>query len=95
MSREVVRALNDRAGCELVLTGLIEQGQSGAAYVRWPDGRESVVTTAFASIGRKTGSSPARSRRTARAPAGCWTRSVVRLPIRAQTRPATISYTWT
>lgn len=46
----MVRALNDRAGCALELTGVIDQGQSGAAYVRWPDGRESVVTTAFASM---------------------------------------------
>lgn len=50
VSIEMVRVLNDRAGCELVVTGVIDQGQSGAAYVRWPDGRESVVTTAFASM---------------------------------------------
>ncbi|MGW5363332.1 aminoglycoside phosphotransferase family protein [Actinopolymorpha pittospori] len=50
MSLEVVQALNERAGCRLELVGLIEQGQSGAAYVRWPDGREAVVTTAFAPI---------------------------------------------
>ena len=50
MSADLVRALNDRAGLALELTGLIDQGQSGAAYVRWPDGRESVVTTAFASL---------------------------------------------
>lgn len=52
MSQDVVRALNERAGCGLEFVGLIEQGQSGAAYVRWPDGRESVVTTAFASLER-------------------------------------------
>src|SRR5262245_48257851 len=50
MSRDVVEAPNERAGCRLVLVGVVEQGQSGAAYVRWPDGRESVVTTAFASL---------------------------------------------
>lgn len=50
MSLEVVQALNEHAGCRLELVGLIEQGQSGAAYVRWPDGREAVVTTAFAPI---------------------------------------------
>ncbi len=52
MSREVVLALNERAGCRLEWVGLIEQGQSGAAYVRWPDGREAVVTRAFDSIDR-------------------------------------------
>lgn len=50
MSLEIFVALNERAGCGLELVGLIEQGQSGAAYVRWPDGREAVVTTAFATI---------------------------------------------
>jgi len=50
VSADLVRALNDRAGLALELTGLIDQGQSGAAFVRWPDGRESVVTTAFASL---------------------------------------------
>lgn len=52
MSLELVRALNERAGCRLELVGLIDRGQSGAAYVRWPDGRESVVTTAFATMDR-------------------------------------------
>ena len=46
----MVRALNERAGCAFEVTGVVDQGQSGAAYVRWPDGRESVVTTAFASM---------------------------------------------
>ena len=50
MSLEVVQALNEHAGCRLELVGLIERGQSGAAYVRWPDGRAAVVTTAFAPI---------------------------------------------
>ena len=50
VSADLVQALNDQAGLALELTGLIDQGQSGAAYVRWPDGRESVVTTAFESL---------------------------------------------
>ncbi len=50
MSRDAVRALNERAGCNLALVGLVERGQSGAAYVRWPDGRNSVVTTALTSL---------------------------------------------
>ena len=49
MTADLVRALNERAGLALELTGIIDRGQSGAAYVRWPDGRESVVTTAFVS----------------------------------------------
>ncbi len=50
MSPELVQALNDRARCGLEITGIIEQGQSGAAYVRWPDGRNAVVTTAFGAM---------------------------------------------
>ncbi|MEQ4206177.1 aminoglycoside phosphotransferase family protein [Actinopolymorpha sp. B9G3] len=50
MSRDAVRALNERAGCNLELLGLVEQGQSGAAYVRWPDGRDAVVTTALTTL---------------------------------------------
>lgn len=57
MTAELVRILNERAGCGLELTGVIDQGQSGAAYVRRPDGRDAVVTTALAS--------PARMRATA------------------------------
>ena len=52
MSLDLVRVLNERAGCDLELVELVEQGQSGAAYVRWPDGRDAVVTTALASMGR-------------------------------------------
>jgi aminoglycoside phosphotransferase (APT) family kinase protein len=50
MSLVAVQALNERAGCRLELVGLVEQGQSGAAYVRWPDGRDAVVTTALTSM---------------------------------------------
>jgi aminoglycoside phosphotransferase (APT) family kinase protein len=50
MSTDLVRVLNDKAGLALELVGTIDRGQSGAAHVRWPDGRESVVTTAFASM---------------------------------------------
>lgn len=50
MSVELVRELNDRAGCGLEITGVIDRGQSGAAYVQWPDGRNSVVTTAFTTL---------------------------------------------
>lgn len=50
VSDVIVQALNERAGCGLQLLGAIDQGQSGAAYVRWPDGRDAVVTTSFATI---------------------------------------------
>ncbi|SDS31298.1 aminoglycoside phosphotransferase family protein [Actinopolymorpha singaporensis] len=50
MSLDVVQALNEWAGLGLELVGLIEEGQSGAACVRRPDGRDAIVTTAFASI---------------------------------------------
>lgn len=51
MSKDLVETLNERAGCGLELIGIAPQGQSGgAAYVRWPDGRDSVVTTALAPI---------------------------------------------
>lgn len=36
----VVDALNERAGCGLQVVELIGRGQSGAAFVRWPDGRD-------------------------------------------------------
>jgi aminoglycoside phosphotransferase (APT) family kinase protein len=52
VTAELVRILNERCDCGLVITGLTDEGQSGAAYVRWPDGRDSVVTTAFASLDR-------------------------------------------
>ncbi|MBM7783395.1 aminoglycoside phosphotransferase family protein [Tenggerimyces flavus] len=48
---ELVDFVNERAGCGLELIGIAPQGQSGgAAFVRWPDGHQSVVTTAMASL---------------------------------------------
>lgn len=49
---KVVETLNVRAGCGLQVVEWIEQGQSGAAFVRWPDGRDAVVTTALATMER-------------------------------------------
>lgn len=47
----LVDEVNERVGCGLSLVGIAPQGQSGgAAFVRWPDGRESVVTTALTSL---------------------------------------------
>jgi aminoglycoside phosphotransferase (APT) family kinase protein len=47
----LVDFVNERAGVGLELTGVAPQGQSGgAAFVRWPDGRESVVTTGLTSM---------------------------------------------
>lgn len=50
MSVGLVGILKKRAGFDLEIVGVTDEGQSGAAYVRWPDGHESVVTTAFASL---------------------------------------------
>jgi aminoglycoside phosphotransferase (APT) family kinase protein len=50
VSVELVGILKKRAGYDLEIVGVTDEGQSGAAYVRWPDGHESVVTTAFASL---------------------------------------------
>lgn len=52
MSIELVHELNALAGCGLEVIEEIDRGQSGAVVVRWPDGRESVVTTAYATIDR-------------------------------------------
>lgn len=47
----LVDLVNERRGCGLELIGIAAQGQSGgAAFVRWPDGHESVVTTAMTSL---------------------------------------------
>jgi len=49
----LVRRINQRAGCGLVHLGDAELGETaGAAYVRWPDGRLSVVTQATVSARR-------------------------------------------
>jgi aminoglycoside phosphotransferase (APT) family kinase protein len=45
-----VAAVNDRTGAGLTLLGAAEQGDSGGAvYVRWPDGRDGVLTRSPAS----------------------------------------------
>jgi aminoglycoside phosphotransferase (APT) family kinase protein len=49
----LVEEINRRAGCALRLVGMAEHGESGgAAYVRWPDGRDGVVTCSPASAER-------------------------------------------
>lgn len=41
----LIAEINRRAGCALTLTGVADMGESGGAlYVRWPDGRDAVVT---------------------------------------------------
>jgi aminoglycoside phosphotransferase (APT) family kinase protein len=50
MSLDLVAAVNRQVGCGLQVTGVAGQGQSGGAViVRWPDGREGVVTTGLVS----------------------------------------------
>jgi aminoglycoside phosphotransferase (APT) family kinase protein len=42
---ELVAEVNQRAGTDLQVVGVAEHGQSGgAAFVRWPDGRDGVVS---------------------------------------------------
>lgn len=50
---DLVRRVNERAGCGLVHLGDADQGETaGAAYVRWPDGLLSVVTRATVGAAR-------------------------------------------
>lgn len=49
--RGLVGAINAEAGCGLEFQGVAEHGESGgAAFVRWPDGRDGVVTTSPMSL---------------------------------------------
>jgi len=49
----LVRRINQHAGCGLVHLGEADVGETaGAAYVRWPDGRRSVVTQATVPVDR-------------------------------------------
>lgn len=49
----LVRQVNRRVGCELVYLGDADLGETaGAAFVRWPDGREGVVTCSTVSAPR-------------------------------------------
>lgn len=53
-----VAAVNERSGAGLTLVGVADQGDSGGAvYVRWPDGRDGVLT--------RSPASPERMRQTA------------------------------
>jgi aminoglycoside phosphotransferase (APT) family kinase protein len=49
----LVEVVNESAGCRLQFVGSAVHGETGgAAYVRWPDGREGVVTRAPLSVER-------------------------------------------
>lgn len=49
----LVAEINQRAGCDLTLVGTADKGESGGAlYVRWPDGRDAVVTRSPGSVAR-------------------------------------------
>ncbi|GAB3415394.1 hypothetical protein GCM10027569_36910 [Flindersiella endophytica] len=51
-AEQLVAELNDSAGTGLRLEGVAAHGEvSGAAYVRWPDGRPGVVTTSPSAVG--------------------------------------------
>ena len=48
----VIEEVNARTGSELTLTGLADQvgGSSSAAFVAWPDGRQSAMTRTRTSL---------------------------------------------
>jgi tRNA A37 threonylcarbamoyladenosine biosynthesis protein TsaE len=49
--RQIVERTNTQAQTDLALVGVSELGETGgAAFVEWPDGRHSVVTTATVSV---------------------------------------------
>jgi aminoglycoside phosphotransferase (APT) family kinase protein len=51
MSPALVEVVNQRAGCGLEAVGVADHGESGGAvYVRWPDGREGVLTLSNMSV---------------------------------------------
>jgi aminoglycoside phosphotransferase (APT) family kinase protein len=50
-ARTFVQLVNDYAGADLELLGPAPRGQVGAAFVRWPDGREGVLTRGHGTAG--------------------------------------------
>lgn len=49
----LVAEVNNRAACDLEFVGVADHGESGGAvYVRWPDGRDGVLTRSPASLQR-------------------------------------------
>lgn len=51
--RDLLHRVNEQVGCGLMLVGHADLGETaGAAYVRWPDGRRSVLTRSTVSASR-------------------------------------------
>ena len=50
-ARTFVQLVNEYAGTDLELLGPAPGGQVGAAFVRWPDGREGVLTRGHGTAG--------------------------------------------
>lgn len=49
----LIAKVNERTGSDLEFVGTAEHGESGGAtYVRWPDGRDGVLTRTYAPVKR-------------------------------------------
>jgi hypothetical protein len=63
-ARQLVDAVNWATAAGLEFVGQAAEGQVGAAFVRWPDGREGVLTRGYGSVGdlRRTAAALASAR---------------------------------
>lgn len=48
--QQLLREVNERSGAGLTFVGQAAAGEVGAGFVRWPDGREGVLTRGFGSL---------------------------------------------
>jgi aminoglycoside phosphotransferase (APT) family kinase protein len=49
-ARQLLLEVNERSGAGLTFVGRAAAGEVGAGFVRWPDGREGVLTRGFGSL---------------------------------------------
>ncbi|WUJ71684.1 phosphotransferase [Kribbella soli] len=49
-AEQLLLEVNERSGAGLTFVGRAAEGQVGAGFVRWPDGREGVLTRGFGSL---------------------------------------------
>ncbi|MFC6162178.1 phosphotransferase [Kribbella jiaozuonensis] len=49
-AQELLRQVNERSGVGLTFVGRAAAGEVGAGFVRWPDGRDGVLTRGFGSL---------------------------------------------
>ncbi|WP_238173394.1 phosphotransferase [Kribbella speibonae] len=50
-AQQLLREVNQASGAGLEFVGQAGEGEVGAAFVRWPDGRDGVLTRGFGSLG--------------------------------------------